>query len=216
MLICGIDEAGRGPVIGPIVMAGCMLNEEDLVKLVKLGVKDSKLLTIKQREFLFEEIKKICKYKIIVTSPKEIDSALLSEDLNLNLLEAHKSAEIINELKPDTAIVDCPSNNVVNYTRYLLDLLNNKKIKLVVEHKADLNHVIVGAGSILAKVTRDREIEKIKKKINIDFGSGYPSDPKTKAFVEKYHSKYPGIFRETWSTHKTAKEIKNQKKLNEF
>lgn len=197
-------------------MAGCMIEEDDAVKLVKLNVKDSKLLTKNRREFLFDKIKRICKYKIIVVEPKEIDSALLSDDLNLNWLEAHKSAEIINELKPDTAIVDSPSNNVISYKRYLLKLLDNKDINLLVEHKADVNHIIVGAASVLAKVTRDREIEKIKKKIGANFGSGYSSDPKTKKFVEEHHDKYPGMFRETWATHKIAKEMKNQKKLEEF
>lgn len=215
MLICGIEESGRGPVIGPMIMCGCMIKEEDEPNLVKLGVKDSKLLTHKKREFLFDKIKKICRYKIIIVEPTEIDGALLSDDLNLNWLEAVKSAEIINELQPDKAIIDSPSNNVDKYKRYVKKLLN-KDIEIVVEHKADVNYPIVSAASILAKVTREIEVAKIKKKIGADFGSGYSSDPQTRDFVEKHHSEYPGIFRETWSTHRIAKEMKNQKKLEEF
>jgi len=127
-LICGIDEAGRGPVIGPMVIAGVLIEEEKLQKLKSLGVKDSKLLTKKKRNQLFKKIiKTIKQYKILILPPKEIDNALESDDLNLNWLEAHKSAEIINKLKPDKVIVDSPSNNCEAYTRYLRKLLHNPK-----------------------------------------------------------------------------------------
>ncbi len=217
MLICGIDEAGRGPIVGPLVMAGILVDEKDLPKLEKIGVKDSKLLTPKKREFLFEKIKKISKkYKILVVQPDEIDAALDSDSLNLNWLEAHKSAEIINELKPDKAIVDSPSNNCAAYKRYLLKLLKNKDIEIIVEHKADTNYVVCAGGSILAKVTRDREIEKIKKSIGNNFGSGYMADPLTKDFFEKNFDKHPEIFRKTWMPYKKLKSAKQQKSLSEF
>jgi len=215
VLVCGVEEAGRGPVIGPLVMAGCMLEEKDIDTLDSIGVKDSKLLTPIQREALFDKIKKICKYKILIIEPKEIDDILNSDDLNLNWLEAIKSAQIINELNPDKAILDCPSNNISSYSDYVKKHLE-KEVEIIAEHKADLNYTIVGAASILAKVTRDREIEKLKKKLNINFGSGYPSDPRTKKFVEEFHNKYSGIFRETWSTFQKAKLMKKQKKLGEF
>ncbi|MBR9692216.1 ribonuclease HII, partial [Candidatus Woesearchaeota archaeon] len=73
-LICGIEEAGRGPVIGPMVMCGVVMEETNLPKLDKLGVKDSKLLTPKQREALFEKIKKTVKaYEILTIYPEEVD-----------------------------------------------------------------------------------------------------------------------------------------------
>lgn len=216
-LICGIDEAGRGPVIGPLVMCGILIGDEEEIKLRKLKVRDSKLLTPKQREDLFEKIKKAAEnYRIIIVEPAEIDSALKSDHLNLNWLEAEKSAEIINFLSPDKAIIDSPSNNTEKYKQYLRKRLLNKNTELVVEHKADVNHPVVSAASILAKVTRDREIEKIKKLVGEDFGSGYSHDPVTRKFVERYHDKFPGIFRESWSTHKTAADAKKQKKLDEF
>jgi ribonuclease HII len=215
-LICGIEEAGRGPVIGPMVMCGIVIDEKDTNKLLQIGVKDSKLLTPKQREDLFEKIKKTAKsYEIIVISPKEIDKTLESEDLNLNWLEALTSAKILNKLKPDKAILDCPSNNIKAYSDYVKKNLN-EKIKLIVEHKADLKYPVVGAASILAKVTRDREIEKIKKKIGINFGSGYPSDPITVEFLKKYWNKYPDILRKTWVSYKKIAESKGQRKLGEF
>jgi len=218
ILICGIDEAGRGPVLGPLVMCGLLVKEEDEKELVKLKVRDSKLLTKVKREFLFDKIKDISyKYEIIAIYPDEIDHAVNNHDgLNLNKLEARKSAEIINLLKPDKAIVDAPSNNIKSYKQYLFELINNKKIELILEHKADLNYPIVSAASILAKVTRDNEIEKIKKKIKIDFGSGYMSDPKTVNFLEKYYEKYPELFRKSWLPYRDIVNKKFQSKLEDF
>jgi len=217
-LICGIDEAGRGPVLGPLVMCGLLIKEEDEKELVKLQVKDSKLLTKKKREFLFDKIKDISyKAEIIVINPDEIDHAVNNHDgLNLNKLEARKTADIINLLKPDKAIVDAPSNNIKSYNQYLFELIKNKKIELVLEHKADLNYPVVSAASILAKVTRDAEIEKIKKKIKIDFGSGYMTDPKTVKFLEKYYEKYPDLFRKSWFPYQNILNKKFQSKLEDF
>ena len=218
ILICGIDEAGRGPVIGPLVMCGLLIKEEDEKKLVKLQVKDSKLLTRERREFLFDKIKDVSyKAEIVIISPDVIDHAVNNYDgLNLNKLEARKSAEIINLLKPDKAIIDAPSNNIKSYKQYLLNLMENKKIELILEHKADVNYPVVSAASILAKVTRDAEIEKIKKKIRIDFGSGYMTDPKTINFLERYYEEYPELFRKSWFPYQDMLNKKFQKKLEDF
>jgi ribonuclease HII len=197
--ILGIDEAGRGPVIGPMVIAGVMIEKEDEKKLG--AVKDSKLLTQKQRLALIGSIKNNSKYKILVIEPEVIDGAILSQELNLNWLEAHKQAEIINELNPDCAIIDCPSINEKAYKNYLSNLVKNKKIELIVEHKADVNYPVCSAASILAKVKREEEITELKKKYG-DFGPGYPSHPKTIEFVKDNYDKYPEIFRKTWSTYK--------------
>ena len=218
ILICGIDEAGRGPVIGPLVMCGLLIKEEDEKKLVKLQVKDSKLLTRERREFLFDKIKDVSyKAEIVIISPDVIDHAVNNYDgLNLNKLEARKSAEIINLLKPDKAIIDAPSNNIKSYKQYLLNYIKNKKIELILEHKADVNYPVVSAASILAKVTRDAEIEKIKKKIRIDFGSGYMTDPKTINFLERYYEEYPELFRKSWFPYQDMLNKKFQKKLEDF
>ncbi|MBN1385913.1 ribonuclease HII [Candidatus Woesearchaeota archaeon] len=214
--ICGIDEAGRGSVIGPLVIAGVLINENDEQKLKEMGVKDSKLLTPKQREDLFDKvISAVKEYRILIIEPSEIDEAVLGpKEMNLNWLEADKSAEIINFLKPDKAILDCPSNNISSYKSYVLKKV--KDVEIIAEHKADMNYPSVAAGSILAKVTRDREIEKIKAKIGADFGSGYPSDPLTAKFVEKNFKKYPEIFRKSWETFRRSADKKKQKKLGDF
>ena len=209
VLLCGIDEAGRGPVIGPLVICGVLIQEEDEPSLKSIGVKDSKLITPEKRSEIYEILKEKVKYKLLIISPQEIDEALQSNEINLNWLEAIKSVEIINFLKPEKAILDCPSNNIKAYTNYLKARVEDKSIELISEHKADFNHLIVGAASILAKVTRDREIERLKKKIGIDFGSGYPSDPVTRDFLIKNYKKYPEIFRKEWASYKEAANIEN-------
>jgi len=216
--ICGVDEAGRGPLIGPLVMCGVMIKDSDENKLINLKVKDSKLLTKEKREFLFDKVKDVSyKHKVVMANVDEVDRAVNGEDgLNLNWLEAVKTAEIINSLNPDKAIIDAPSNNIEKYKQYLMKLIKNKKIELVLEHKADIKYPVVSAASIIAKVIRDNEISKLKKKIKIDFGSGYPSDPKTIGFLEKYHKKHSEIFRKSWMPYKKITNKKFQRKLGDF
>ena len=102
--VVAIDEAGRGPVIGPMVLCGVMMDEKDQFKLKILGVKDSKLLSPAQRIKVFDLLKNDIKYKAIVVSPEEIDNALFSENTNLNWLEADKSVEIMNHFNAERAI----------------------------------------------------------------------------------------------------------------
>lgn len=214
MKICGIDEAGRGCVIGPLVICGAMIDEEKQENLKNMGVKDSKLLTPLKRERLFDDLQEVVKFEILIVSPNEIDSYVLSETgENLNWLEAQKSVEIINRLKPEKAILDCPSQNTKAYKEYVTERLLHKKLDIKAEHKADFNYPIVAAASILAKVTRDAEIAKIKKNMGEDFGSGYMADPKTAAFLKKNWNKYPSIFRQSWAPYQALQKGGSQKKL---
>lgn len=223
MFYIGVDDAGRGPVIGPMVLAGVLVDDKQLEILKKLEVKDSKMLSSKQREFLAVQIKKnVTAFCILRASPEEIDTKI-ANGINLNKIEALKTAEIINVLSKRAAkaeaIIDCPSNNIAAWQNYLSQHIHDKaKVKLRCEHKADVNYPVVSAASILAKVTRDEEVEKIGKRINEDIGSGYPSDPVTVEFLKKYSRKYKdsGIFRKSWQTWKTEEKKKGQRKIGEF
>ncbi|MBL7147343.1 MAG: ribonuclease HII [Nanoarchaeota archaeon] len=214
--ILGIDEAARGPCIGSLFIAGALIDEKDIPKLKKLGVKDSKLLTHKKRVELEGKLKKVLKhYLVIQVKPEEIDEAIDGNNtLNLNWLEAVKSAEIINELKPDKAILDCPSPNIEKYKNFVKKLLNNN-VELVVEHKADTLWRIVGAASILAKCEREKEMDEIKKKYG-NCGPGYTSNEITQKFIKENFDKYPEIFRRSWSTWKNHDGAKKQKSLSDF
>ncbi len=219
-LICGIDEAARGPLIGSMFIVGTMFEEKSLQKLKELGVKDSKLLKHSKRIELEKEIKKIAeKIKIIEVKPKEIDEAVESESgLNLNWLEALKQAEIINELKPDRAVIDCPSTNLEAYTAYLKKHIKKdvlSKLHLVVEHKADFNFLECASASIIAKCERESYIEKLHRQYG-NLGSGYPSDPRTIEFLNNNWDKHPEIFRKTWETYKRVASTKTQKSLGDY
>ncbi|MEM0231207.1 MAG: ribonuclease HII [Candidatus Woesearchaeota archaeon] len=221
-IVCGIDEAGRGPVIGPMVICGACFEEGSSDGLRSIGIKDSKLLSVSARNRLFKEIVRAChgRYYVVIVSPREIDEAVFKKQLNL--LEIQKSAEIINFLRPDVAILDCPDTNEVRYAENVKSLVWNKEIKIVAEHKADSKYPEVGAASILAKVIRDREIDKIKKKLGVDFGSGYPADPVTSDFIKKNwnNDKLEGIIRKSWAPvveiSRKSREEKRQKKIFDF
>ena len=218
VMVCGIDEAGRGPILGPLVMAGILTDDNGVEELKRIKVRDSKLLTAEQREDLFGQIIRIVKdYKILIINPAEIDASVNSNDgMNLNWLEARKAAEILNFLNPDRAIVDCPSPNIAAYRAFLMNMVANKKMEAVVEHKADVNWAAVSAASILAKVTRDAEIEKLKAAVAEDFGSGYLHDPKTIAFFEKHFESFPDVFRKSWTPYKNKVFAKSQRKLGNY
>lgn len=203
-------------------MAGILIKEEDIPLLEKLGVKDSKLLTKEKREELFNQIKDLAvNHKIISLTPEQIDQNLKHPSSNLNWLEANTSVTILNQLKPDQAILDCPSPNVAAYLTYVLSRLNQEvktNTDIIAEHKADENHLVVAAASILAKVTRDRELEKLKKKHNLDFGSGYLTDELTQEFLKNnfQNKKYEKIFRKKWQPFQELVKNKEQKKLGDF
>jgi len=227
-LILGIDDAGRGPLIGPMALAGCLITKQTEKEFRKADVKDSKLILPKKRESLAKKIKKeSLDYHVCTVSAKEIDSKIKS-GTNLNKIEAIKAAEIINKITDSQkknqkirVIIDCPSINKKSWRLYVLkDIIDSKKKNLIIqcEHKADRDHIAVGAASILAKSEREKQVAKIKKKIGKDFGSGYPSDPMTKEFLKKYAKKFndSGIFRKTWATFKNHKKEKEQKNIMDF
>lgn len=204
-----------------MVIAGVLIEDSDEHLLKELGAKDSKLLSPKQREELFDKIINLVKsYHVEIITPKEIDNAVDSENSNLNDLEALNFAKCINKLNPETAIIDCPSTNIKAYTAHLQTYLKVKS-KLQCEHKADLNHAVCSAASIIAKVTRDREIEKIQKNIKEPIGSGYPADTITKEFLKNNWSKHQSIFRHSWETYRkysgeVLKKNRKQKSLSDF
>jgi ribonuclease HII len=223
-LILGIDDAGRGPLIGPMALAGCLVTKDIEKYFKKIKVRDSKLLAASTREHLAKKIKeKALSYHVELSHPSEIDTRA-SSGLNLNKIEAIKAAKIINKLTKKRKekiriIIDCPSPNRESWRRYVLQhVRKNKNLIIACEHKADRDYVAVSAASILAKSAREKEIAKIKKKINKDFGSGYPNDPKTIEFLQQYSKEHKkdGIFRETWATFQNHKKQKEQKKLLDF
>jgi len=210
--IAGVDDAGRGAVIGPLVIAGVLLKKEDLPTLKELGVKDSKLLSPRRREVLADRIRKIVrKISLLKLQPCEVDMVVNSGRKlhKLNWLEAQTMAKVIEELKPALVYVDASDVLEERFKQHILECLPFK-VNIVSEHKADRNYVAVSAASIIAKVERDREIS-ILGEIYGDFGSGYPSDRRTIDFLRHLvdaSEEYPDFVRKSW---KPAKMIKDKK-----
>lgn len=222
----GIDEAGRGPVLGPMVIAGVVSTPELDAEFAELGVKDSKQILPKKRELLFDSIKKkALAYHIEIISPSEIDAREKS-GLNLNQLEAVTALKIMAAIQKKSGcrrvIVDSPSNNPKAFAEYVRSFLQDDSWEVIAEIKADVNHTSVAAASVLAKVTRDAAIVDMEKTIqsrlgeSVMLGSGYPSDPVTKKFLSEYWNKLEGVdvFRKSWASYKVLG--KNQKKLGDY
>jgi ribonuclease HII len=206
-LVCGIDEAGRGPVVGPLVLGCAVFDQKGSAKLKELKVRDSKKLSPTRREHLEPLIKSLAlEWEVLHISPADIDR--LRKTISLNVIEAQKTARMIVSLDktPDRIIIDAADAVEANYDRKIREALEAASPgyvirELVCEHKADDNYVEVSAASVLAKVARDRAIEELKVELG-DFGSGYPSDPLTQVFVKKilHSGDWPDCIRKSWNT----------------
>ena len=196
MQICGVDDAGRGSMLGPLVIAGISIDKSKLRKLSTLGVKDSKKLSPSSREDLYKKIISLVDdYQIARIPPRSIDSSVKKH--NLNQLEAKYMAKVISKLDPETSFVDSCDVNPKRFGKEISKLSGNKKIRSY--HHADSKFIVVSAASIIAKVARDRAITRLKK--THDVGSGYPSDRKTIEFVKKYYKiqkTMPNFVRKSW------------------
>jgi ribonuclease HII len=217
-IIAGVDEAGRGAVIGPLVIAGVSISRDGEQMLKKMGVKDSKLLSPARRKRLDKAIEKAANDILILkVGPCKIDN-YKKQGINLNRVEAMKFAEVLSFLDPEVGYVDSPDVKPDRLKQHLLKMIG-KDMKLVVEHKADHNHAVVSAASIVAKVARDEEIEKIKDKYG-DVGPGYPSNETTMKWMRDWlenNRDYPeGVVRKTWMTTKTVKGERRQKSMRTF
>lgn len=206
MDILGIDEAGRGSVLGPLVIAGVVIPEKMENVIDNMGVKDSKRLTPKRREVLSRKLKKMFEWDIVIYSAQDIDN-MRAQGINLNEIERRGMQDLILKLDCDKAIVDAVDVKPERF-QDKLQRATSKDVKA--EHKADDKYLEVGAASIIAKQTRDEEIAKINKEYEDmgGIGSGYPSDPTTKEFLSNYtYSQMPDFVRKSWSTVAKLKDV---------
>ncbi|MEM3753056.1 MAG: ribonuclease HII [Candidatus Micrarchaeaceae archaeon] len=193
IIIAGGDEAGRGAVLGPLVTGVISIKASSAQRLSEIGVRDSKMLSRKRREYLYDEIYAIAEeVKVSLISAAEISRAMVS-GISINELEAAHFAKIIDSLKSPVSTIFIDSPEVIQERFGIrISMISHKpmeinrqrrsrkdSIKLISEHKADVKYPVVSGASIIAKVVRDREIDKLKSKLKIDIGSGYPSDMRT-------------------------------------
>ncbi len=193
-MLVGIDEAGRGPVLGPLVIGIVCIPEDREELLIQAGVKDSKDLTARRREELeawFNDRKEEEGWfgTTVSLSPETIDIALQNKGLNWLEVDGFRTALETLPWKHDVSIfADACDVNAERFTQRILTDLDRwpwPQSRMVSEHKADTRHPVVAMASILAKEERDRTIAAMKQRVGFNIGSGYPSDPATKAALER-------------------------------
>jgi ribonuclease HII len=197
-VICGVDEAGKGSVLGPMVVAAVGAASEEVF--FGLDVKDSKLLSPQKRGHLFTLIERTCSIATVIIPAETIDAR--RKEISMNACVARAHAAVIRRLMPATAYVDACDVNPVRYAQMVREHLHDRSCGIVSEHHADQTYKIVSAASIVAKVVRDREIESLAETFG-RIGSGYPSDPVTVAFLSSYmekHHRPPACARMSWKT----------------
>jgi len=204
-LVLGIDEAGKGPVIGSMFVAGVVVRRENITYLRRLGVKDSKLLSKYMRNVMYNIVKS-CAEKIYVreVKPDIIDKENINNILLSEFLEIVRAALNDFDAGLELIFIDLPSMPPGKVKQAIIML--GFKGEIIAEHFADRKYVAVSAASIVAKTCREKHISELKK-IYGDFGSGYPSDPKTISWIRSFYSNkgyLPPIVRKSW---KTVKEL---------
>ena len=212
MLVCGLDEAGRGSIVGPLIVGGIAVEESSISDLASLGVKDSKLLSPRKREALYGGIVGLCHGVVALPIPTwEIDYYVThgKKLRKLNYLEAIYMAKAVDRLSPQLVYADA-SDTVAR--RFSEDITRNMKVsaKVIAEHHADSNYPVVSAASIIAKVVRDRTVQEPRERFG-DFGSGYPSDWRTIEFLRRWIEReglIPRFCRSSWHTWLRIAQLK--------
>lgn len=217
--VLGIDEAGRGPVIGSMFIGGFMIEEKDLEKVRKLGVKDSKKLSDKKRERLAEKLREIGEPFLKEIEASEIDE--LREVMSLNEIEIQGFTDVIERADADRIIVDLPGPNGDRFIRKMKAELPSRfsERDFTAEHGADDSFPIVSAASIIAKSARENHVDELKEKYGYDFKSGYPHDQPTISFLEKYleeRGDLPPETRRSWSTAQRILKESEQSSMDDF
>lgn len=202
----GVDEAGRGPVIGPMVIAICALTDKDKRWCAEHNVTDSKLIAPAKRDKLADALKQRCWHAMAVIHPPEIDAAVRDRKVTLNGLEIKYMAELIKlfyQTYPETPaeiMIDAPVRKTMPFRRLLAYLSSWPDINtLKAENRADLSYRHVGAASIIAKAQRELLMRELRDELKQDIGCGYAHDPLSVAYVKSAKPGDPYI-RWSWMT----------------
>jgi len=219
----GVDEAGKGPVLGPMVAAAVRAAEADLPD----GIDDSKRLTAATRESIATQLRGSAAVAVglgVITTD-EIDDP--ETDMNSLTVAAQVRALGDVVVDGDHALVDAGDVSESRFARRVqegvadagTDTEGGVAIDVTAEHGADEASRLVGAASIIAKVERDSRIDAIGENYDRDVGSGYPSDPTTREFLAKYvdrHGELPACARASWATCEDVVTAAEQSNLAEF
>ena len=214
-MYCGVDEAGRGSAMGPLVVGVVFVEDDGPLK--EIGVKDSKKLTPKARERMYDQItSSVAQWCTVVISSEEIDEQ--RKRISLNEIELNMFAEGVSKGKADTVYADCPDVNEVSFGSRLSTILG-EGAEIIAKHKADDTYPVVSAASIVAKVTRDRMMKDLQKEFGTEIGSGYPSDKVTMDFIQDWiarNGKAPPHVRTSWEPVREMLSRRKNTKLDDW
>ena len=242
-MIIGIDEAGRGPILGPMVIAAVAV--EDDAYLREIGIRDSKSYTPDSRERTFSLLEENTIYSVEIIRAEEIDTKRKVMTLNDIEVQAfgHALGKLYHKFSPRfgdifemmldsiTYLDSCDVNEkrfAVNVADTLIKASgiengarDGKEMisRIVSRHKADAKYPVVSAASVVAKTFREKEVRKIKEELGADFGSGYPSDTRTRTYLEDYyreHRDFPPHTRLSWDTVNGIKKKVSATTLRDF
>jgi ribonuclease HII len=201
-LVVGIDEAGRGSWLGPLVVAAFAVPVRRLHDVLGAGARDSKRLTPPAREEVYARLERLGACRSIALAPRTIDRSVARGELNL--LEARAFARLLRMLSPHLAYLDACDVDAERFGR-TVGALAGGTARIIARHKADRDIPLVGAASVVAKVRRDRAIAGLATRLGSSIGSGYPSDERTIEFVRRTvrpGDPPPAWLRSSWSTTK--------------
>jgi ribonuclease HII len=211
----GIDEAGRGSVVGPLVVGGFLIPADRAGSLPELDVRDSKLLSPARRRAAYDRIGRVGRRYHVTLTPAEIDAAVRVG--GLNELEARAFGRLVREARPEVAYVDACDPVAERFGRTVATFAGIPT-RIVSQHRADRDLPVVGAASIVAKVLRDRAISRLHARLGTELGSGYPSDRRTRAFVADTlrRGERPGWLRASWRTTQDLLPSPSPRRLETF
>jgi len=219
----GVDEAGKGPVLGPMVAAAVRAEEGDLPG----EVGDSKQLTAATRESIAAELRDApgVEVGVGVVTTDEIDDP----ETDMNSLTVTAQVRALGDVAADGdhALVDAGDVSESRFARRVqegvadagTDTAGGVAIDVTAEHGADESNRLVGAASVVAKVERDSRIAALDEEYDGDIGSGYPSDQTTREFLADYvdrHGELPACARASWATCEDVLAAAEQADLGAF
>ncbi|MEM0128711.1 MAG: ribonuclease HII [Thermoplasmata archaeon] len=215
--VLGLDEAGRGAWLGPLVVGAFLVRSEQIDRLRSIGVRDSKRLAPVARERLYRALGEIGTYRAMAIPPATVDRRVAHGELNR--LEAESFAALIRSLRADEIRLDACDVDPARFGRSV-GALAGTTIPIRSAHRMDATDPVVGAASIVAKVERDRAVARAAASLGLPIGSGYPSDPRTRRFVEEAHRRAPsrlhGLWRRSWAPSQRLIAARTARALEEF
>jgi len=200
MRVVGVDEAGRGSFVGPLVVGAFAIDDSQLGSVRAAGARDSKELSPSARDEVYTRLQRLGDLTSVALSPRTVDRAVRHH--GLNDLEAEAFGTVIRRLGAEEARVDACDPNEARFGRRVSARVGGGT-RVIARHHADRDDPLVGAASIVAKVRRDRALARLRAVLGDGIGSGYPSDPQTVEFVRAYLRRAdsaPVWLRVSWAT----------------